>query len=38
MKRQGLCRYLTTENAARFKASARIFLNEDVDVKHVDLE
>ena len=36
--RQGLCRYLTTENAARFKASARIFLNEDVDVKHVDLE
>ena len=36
--RQGLCRYLTTENATRFKASARIFLNEDVDVKHVDLE
>lgn len=31
-------RYLTTENPDKFKDSARIFLHEDVNVQHVDLD
>lgn len=33
----GTCRYLTTESEERFSKSARIFLHEDVSVRHVDL-
>ena len=32
------CRYLTTESEEKFKDNARIFLNEQVDVQHIDLE
>lgn len=32
------CNYFTTENADRFKETASIFLHEDVNVKHIDLE
>ena len=32
------CQYLTTESEERFRESARIFLHEDVDVTHVNLE
>ncbi len=35
--RNGTCRYLTTENPEKFTDLARIFLNERVDVKHIDL-
>ncbi len=35
--KRGTVRYLTTENADRFKENARIFLHEDISVKHVDL-
>ncbi len=35
---QGKCRYLTTESEDKFKESAQIFLHEQVDVTHVDLE
>lgn len=35
--RGGTCRYLTTENPEKFTDLARIFLNESVDVKHIDL-
>lgn len=31
-------RYYTTESAAKFKENARIFLPDNIDVKHVDLE
>ena len=31
-------RYLTTENPDKFKDSARIFLHEDINVQHVDLD
>jgi len=33
----GRVRYLTTENAARFSESARLFLHEQVEVEHIDL-
>ena len=33
----GVTRFLTTENPDRFKECARIFLNHDVEVGHVDL-
>lgn len=36
--KEGRCIYFTTENPDKFKETARIFLNEDVHVKHVDLE
>ena len=32
------CRYLTTENAEKFKESALIFLHEHIDVQTVELE
>lgn len=31
-------RYFTTENKTKFKESARIFLAEDIDVAHIELE
>lgn len=34
----GTARYFTTENPDKFKDSAKIFLHEDVNVQHVDLE
>lgn len=34
----GSCRYLTTESEDNFKESAQIFLHEQVEVTHVDLE
>jgi len=34
----GTCRYLTTENPQKFKESARVFLHEDVNVEHIDLD
>ena len=36
--RKGTCRYYTTENAEKFTESARIFLRQDVNVEHIDLE
>lgn len=36
--RHATCRYLTTESPERFKETARVFLNEDIDVESVDLE
>ena len=33
----GTSRYMTTENTAKFKESAHIFLHEDVEVKHIML-
>ncbi len=36
--KRGKCQYLTTESEERFRESARIFLHEDVDVTHVNLE
>ena len=36
--KRGKCLYLTTESEERFRESARIFLHEDVDVTHVNLE
>ena len=32
------CQYYTTENSDKFKESARIFLHEDINVRHIDLE
>lgn len=32
------CRYLTTESEEKFKDNAQIFLHEQVDVQHIDLE
>lgn len=37
LTRGGNCRYLTTENPQKFRESARIFLNEDVEVENVSL-
>ena len=34
----GRCQYFTTENPDKFKESARIFLHEDINVRHIDLE
>lgn len=34
----GRCQYYTTENPDKFKETAQIFLHEDVNVKHIDLE
>ena len=34
----GSCLYLTTESEDKFKESAQIFLHEQVEVTHVDLE
>lgn len=34
----GTARYLTTENPDKFKETARLFLHEDVEVLHIDLE
>ena len=36
--KQGTCQYLTTESEEKFSECARIFLNEQVCVRHVDLE
>lgn len=36
--KQGKVQYFTTENAAKFKDNARIFLPEGIDVEHLDLE
>lgn len=36
--KRGTCQYFTTESADRFRESARIFLHEDVNVRHIDLE
>ncbi len=33
----GTCRYYTTESVEKFHASARLFLQEDLDVHHIDL-
>ena len=33
----GECRYLTTENPDKFTDLARIFLNEEIDVSHIDI-
>lgn len=34
--KQGTCQYYTTENPDKFKDSAKIFLHEDVLVKHIE--
>lgn len=34
----GRCQYFTTENPDKFKESAQIFLHEEINVKHIDLE
>ena len=36
--KQSTVKYLTTENPEKFKETARIFLHEEVDVGHIDLE
>jgi glutamate racemase len=36
--KQGRCLYYTTENPDKFKESAQIFLHEEINVKHIDLE
>ena len=36
--KNGRCQYFTTENSDKFKDSARIFLHEDINVRHIDLE
>ena len=36
--RNGKCQYYTTENPDKFKETAQIFLHEQINVKHVDLE
>lgn len=36
--KHGSVKYFTTENPEKFKETARIFLHEQVDVEHVDLE
>lgn len=38
LTRRGTCRYYTTENQNKFMESARIFLREDVEAEHIDLE
>lgn len=37
LTRGGGCKYLTTESEEKFSETARIFLHEQVNVKHVDL-
>lgn len=37
LERGGECRYLTTENPEKFTGLASIFLDEKVDVSHIDL-
>ncbi|MBD5422114.1 MAG: glutamate racemase [Bacteroides sp.] len=37
LDRGGTCRYLTTENPESFSSLARIFLDEPVNVNHIDL-
>lgn len=37
LTRAGGCQYLTTESEEKFSETARIFLHEQVNVKHVDL-
>ncbi|MDE5744369.1 MAG: glutamate racemase, partial [Paramuribaculum sp.] len=34
---EGECRYLTTENPEKFNGLASLFLDEKVDVSHIDL-
>lgn len=36
--KHGTVRYLTTENLEKFKENAQIFIHEEVNVEHVDLE
>lgn len=36
--KNGSCRYYTTENPDKFKETAQIFLHENINVKHIDLE
>ncbi|WP_455991861.1 glutamate racemase [Prevotella sp.] len=36
--KHGTARYLTTENPEKFKENAQIFIHEEVNVEHVDLE
>ena len=36
--KNGRCLYYTTENPDKFKETAQIFLHEEINVKHVDLE
>lgn len=36
--KNGTVRYYTTENADKFKETARIFITEDIQVEHIDLE
>ncbi len=36
--KNGLCRYLTTENADRFKEYVRIFLSEDIKAEHISID
>lgn len=36
--KNGTIRYYTTENADKFKEAARIFITEDIQVEHIDLE
>lgn len=36
--KEGKISYFTTENPDKFKETARIFLHEDIEVNHVDLE
>ncbi len=38
LTRNATCRYYTTEMPERFKETASIFLHENIDVEHVDLE
>ena len=35
--KHGICHYLTTESAEKFRESAQLFLNEDIDVERVVL-
>jgi glutamate racemase len=35
--RGGTCRYFTTESRTKFRESASIFLNEEVEAEHITL-
>ena len=37
LTRGGTCQYLTTESATKFRESASLFLNEEVEVQHIAL-
>ena len=37
LTRGGTCQYLTTESATKFRESASLFLNEEVEVEHITL-